>query len=270
LEEQRAAGIGAWLGLEPRDTPLRWSLPLARHLCAPGGVLFGGALLAAAVAAAEAATAPRRAALAHAALLRAPRLGELVDLEVEVRAAGRRIAQAAVRARCGHDEVAVAQLALVESTASGSIQHWGAAPEVPAPEACSERDYRDPDPESINGALDVRLARGRRREALHGPSADGRCVLWARVRRPVTPSTGVLALLADHIPFGARQALGRDAGVLSLDQSLRVVSLDFTDWVLLDIQIAAVCGDLGQGRAALFSPDGALLATAAQSFRLLD
>ena len=51
----------------------------------------------------------------------------------------------------------------------------------------------------------------------------------------------------------------------SLDNTLRVVRLVPTEWVLCDIRIQALVDGYGQGVAYLWSEDGTLLATASQS-----
>ncbi len=51
----------------------------------------------------------------------------------------------------------------------------------------------------------------------------------------------------------------------SLDNTLRVVRLEPTEWVLCDIRIQALVNGYGQGVAYLWSESGSLLATASQS-----
>ena len=51
----------------------------------------------------------------------------------------------------------------------------------------------------------------------------------------------------------------------SLDNTLRVVHLEPTEWVLCDIRIQALVDGYGQGVAYLWSERGTLLATASQS-----
>ena len=61
------------------------------------------------------------------------------------------------------------------------------------------------------------------------------------------------------------QPLGRRAMSRSLDNTLRVVHLEPTEWVLCDIRIQALVDGYGQGVAYLWSEGGTLLATASQS-----
>ena len=74
-----------------------------------------------------------------------------------------------------------------------------------------------------------------------------------------------LAILGDFVPFGVGQALGLRGGGNSLDNTLRVVRLVPTDWVLLDIRVHAVDDGFGHGLVHLWAEDGTLLATASQS-----
>ena len=74
-----------------------------------------------------------------------------------------------------------------------------------------------------------------------------------------------LAVLGDFVPMGVGQALGIRGGGNSLDNTLRVVRLVPTEWVLLDIRVHAVERGFGHGLVHMFAEDGTLLATASQS-----
>ena len=62
-----------------------------------------------------------------------------------------------------------------------------------------------------------------------------------------------------------RLALGIQGGGNSLDNTLRIVKLVPTEWVLLDILIHAVERGFGHGLVHMYAEDGTLLATASQS-----
>ena len=64
---------------------------------------------------------------------------------------------------------------------------------------------------------------------------------------------------------GLASALGVNAGGNSLDNTIRIVRLVPTEWVLCDISIHAVHGGFGHGAMRLFAQDGTLMATASQS-----
>jgi acyl-CoA thioesterase len=74
-----------------------------------------------------------------------------------------------------------------------------------------------------------------------------------------------LAVLGDFVPMAVGQALGVRGGGNSLDNTLRVVQLVPTKWVLLDIRIHGVERGFGHGLVHMFAENGTLLATASQS-----
>ncbi|MEZ5177781.1 MAG: thioesterase family protein [Acidimicrobiales bacterium] len=114
--------------------------------------------------------------------------------------------------------------------------------------------------------LDVRLASARPWEAmLDNPAPDGRSALWARIPDLLEPSAAALAILGDYVPFGIGQALGAHAGGNSLDNTLRVLRIVPTEWVLLDIRVDGIDHGFGHGTVHLFAQDGTLMATASQS-----
>jgi acyl-CoA thioesterase len=114
--------------------------------------------------------------------------------------------------------------------------------------------------------MDQRLAHGRNPDELDGTHGDGRTLLWARIPELSGPIDAPgLAVLGDFVPFGVGQALGIRGGGNSLDNTLRVVDLAPTDWVLLDITVQAVERGFGHGISQMYATDGTLLATASQS-----
>ena len=61
------------------------------------------------------------------------------------------------------------------------------------------------------------------------------------------------------------QSLGIRGGGNSLDNTLRVVKVVPTEWVLVDVRAEAVTRGFGHGHLYLWSEDGTLMATASQS-----
>jgi acyl-CoA thioesterase len=97
------------------------------------------------------------------------------------------------------------------------------------------------------------------------PQPGGRSALWARIPELLDPSAAALAILGDYVPFGIGQALGAFAGGNSLDNTLRVIRIVPTEWVLLDIQVDGIANGFGHGTVRLYAQDGTLMATASQS-----
>jgi acyl-CoA thioesterase len=119
---------------------------------------------------------------------------------------------------------------------------------------------------SIMDRLDLRLASARPLDELPGEGMPhGRSALWARLPEVLEVSPASLAILGDYVPFGIGQALGARAGGNSLDNTLRVVRVVPTEWLLLDIRVHAVANGFGHGVVHLWAEDGTLAATASQS-----
>jgi acyl-CoA thioesterase-2 len=264
-----------WLGLEPTHNPVRWVLPVTPGICTGSGFLFGGCGLGAAIAALEATTG-RPVIWATAQYLAYANPPSIMDIDVTVATEGHRITQARAVGHVADTEILTVNAAL-GSRPMDVDETWGTMPSVPPPDECGKRLPRNPGTdESIMTSLDVRLADARNPDEVVGhPAPGGRSALWARVppgpsgpqsgKRVLDPSAAALAILGDYVPFGIGQALGAQAGGNSLDNTLRVVRLVPTEWVLLEIEVHGVANGFGHGLVHLWSEDGTLLATASQS-----
>jgi acyl-CoA thioesterase len=251
-----------WLGLQATDDPLRFRLPVAPRLSTGGGFLFGGAGLAAATAALEVATG-RPLVWASAQYLSYARPPSVLDIEVALAVTGHQISQARATGRVDDSDIFTVNAALGRRPfeAAGS---WAIRPDVPGPDDCPGRHLDPHHDDTIMSTIEMRLAEARQMDDLDGTPGDGRSAVWARVP-DLDISAVTLGVLGDWVPFGIGQALGARAGGNSLDNSLRVVDLVPTDWVLLDIRVHAVAHGFGHGLVHLWAEDGSLLATASQS-----
>jgi acyl-CoA thioesterase II len=255
--------IRRFLGLEETDDPTRWRLPITEGVCTPLGFLYGGAGLAAGVAAMEEATA-RPVLWATAQFLAAGYPPAVLDLQVVLGTEGGQIAQARVVGTADGTEVLVVTGAFGDRPIEAAGD-WLAAPEAPAPDECPARDHWITDPTGIITRLDMRIAEGRAVDELDGTPGSGGVKLWVRVPDLDLVDGAVLALLADYVPFGIGQALGQRAGGTSLDTTLRVVRVVPTEWLLLDVHLAAIDRGVAHGHLDMWTADGTLLATASQS-----
>ncbi len=254
----------AFLGLVPSHNPYRWSLPVSQMLCTWAGNLFGGAGLGAAIEAMEVA-ADRPVIWATAQYLSFAKVDSVLDLDVTVAVHGRATTQARVVVKKGNEEILTVNGALGRRN-SPNEGSFAVRPDVPPPADCPVRRHRFGTQNSINELIEARMAIGREMEDLDGvASIDGRSALWARLPGVATNTAAGLAILGDFVPFGIGQALGARAGGNSLDNTLRVVQLVPTEWVLLDIRIQAVHHGFGHGLVHLWAEDGTLMATASQS-----
>jgi acyl-CoA thioesterase len=78
-------------------------------------------------------------------------------------------------------------------------------------------------------------------------------------------SAATLAIFGDYVAGGLAQPLGFPVMGRSLDNTIRIVRLEPTDWVLTEIHMHALSGGFAQGTAFMWSQSGSLLATASQS-----
>ena len=255
----------AFLGLEGTHNPYRWHLTVTSGLATPGNFLFGGCGLGAAVAAMEGTTG-RPCVWATAQYLSFATVGEVTDIDVTVSVAGHQMTQARAVGHVGNREILPVNAAFGVRPLEAAGQ-WERMPvDVPPPEECPSRPTRAPVDGTVNERIDVRLARGRDWDHLDGTPGDGRTIAWARIPEVIEGvDATALGILGDYVPMAVGQALGVRGGGTSLDNTLRIVRLVPTSWVLLDIRVHAVDHGFGHGLAHMFAEDGTLLATASQS-----
>jgi acyl-CoA thioesterase len=252
-----------FFGLETTDDPLRWRLPVVRGLCSGFGSLFGGAGLGAAIEVLERVTG-RPLVCATAQFLQFANPPSVVELDVAEVVRGHSSSQARVLAHVGGDEIFTVLAALGRRSLPWEGE-WAAHPEVPTTEESEPRPIPPHQAGTIADRLEMRLADARPFEDLDGTPGDGRSALWVRIPEHLDASAATLAILGDYVPFGISQAGGRRARSNSLDNTLRMVRVHPTEWVLADIRVQAVADGFGHGVVHLWAEDGTLLATASQS-----
>lgn len=253
-----------FLGLHQSHNPYRWSMEVTGPLSTWGGFLFGGCGLGAAVAAMED-TSGRQCIWATAQYLSYARPGEVMDIDVNLAATGHQTTQARAVCHVGNREILTVNAALGHRTLQYTDQ-WETMPDVPPPLQCPLRTKHLPRSGTIEEQLEQRLAKGLQVDELDGRRGDGQVLMWTRVPEQFHRLDATfLAVLGDWVPFGVGQSFGIRAGGNSLDNTLRVVHVVPTDWVLLDIRVHAVERGFGHGLVHMFAEDGTLLATASQS-----
>src|SRR3954468_640053 len=254
----------AFLGLEATHNPFRWLLPVERHLCTSGAFLFGGCGLAAAIGALEG-TSGRSLVWATGQYLSFAKPGEVLDIDVTIAVEGHQITQARAGGRAGNREIIPVNAALGERPGWPRGQ-FETAPAVEPPADVREHVHRRSGDGWINDQLEQRLVKGRGVDDRDGTLGNRQALMGARIPDVIegiaAPS---LAILGDFVPMGIGMSLGIEGGGTSLDNTLRVVSLAPTEWVLLDIRTQGVDRGFGHGLVHMFSENGTLLATASQS-----
>ena len=97
-------------------------------------------------------------------------------------------------------------------------------------------------------------------------NTGGRAAFWLRIPGGArVPDAADLALVGDTVPAAFASATGKPISGNSLDNTIRVGTLVWTEWVLVDVQVHALVDGYGHGIAHLWAEDGTLLGTASQS-----
>lgn len=259
----------SFLDLKPTHNPHRWYLPVEPPLCVgiPGRqFLYGGAGLAASIRALEGTTG-RNTIWATAQYLDYARPGSIVDLDVLVPVSGRYTTQARVVGHVRDKEIFTVNAALGARPSTLSHQ-WARVPSVPSPEDSQPLDVNwERHPDDLFSYLDIRVVKGRYGiiDPTGDVSEDGNVVLWVRTLKGQPIDSAMLAMIADFVPSGLGNAIGRRVMANSLDNTIRFRCVVPTEWVLCDIRIHGVHGGFAHGRMHQFSEDGTLMATASQS-----
>ena len=254
----------AFLGLQQTHNPYRWHLPVDLRLCTGGNFLYGGSALGAAISAMEGTTG-RNVIWTTAQYLSYARPGEVMDIDVYVPVAGNAITQARVIGHVGEREIITVNAALGDRDFDFSGQ-FVTAPEAGRPDEYEPWKHRHIVPGTIHDFMEERVVKSRSESELDGTPGDGQTVLWARLPNVIEGvDAASLGVLGDFVPRGIGQALGIRGGGNSLDNTLRVMNLVPTTWVLLDIHVQGVARGFGHGLVHMFAEDGTLMATASQS-----
>ncbi|MGC8510737.1 MAG: acyl-CoA thioesterase [Acidimicrobiales bacterium] len=251
-----------FLGLERRDERT-WRLTVTDRLITPGQFLFGGCGLAAGLVALEGASGRPTVWATAQYLSYAPRGAEVV-VTTDLAVTGGHVSQARAVATVDSREILTINAALGTGTLSTPAP-WTTMPDVPDPEECPPRLMPRGLGTSIFEHVESRVALGRTFADLDGTSGDPHSAIWARVPGHFDPSAATLAIFGDYVSGGVSQPLGRRTMGRSLDNTIRIATLEPTEWVLCDIHMHALAGGFAQGTAFLWSRSGTLLATASQS-----
>jgi acyl-CoA thioesterase len=253
--------------LRPTHNPHRWYMPLTDAVCVgpPGKMfMFGGVGLGSAVAAMER-TCQRPVVWATAQYLSYANPPSVVDLDVWTPVSGKYNTQARVVGHVDDREIFTVNAALGERPSDLSRQ-WVEMPDAPKPQDCEPAEHWRGSGRGLHSRIEVRVAKGRYGMDRNGQAEpDGRSLLWIRPREGFVVDAPMLAIMADFVPSGVGNALGKNAGGNSLDNTIRIRRIVPTEWVLCDIRIHGVHGGFAHGDMHLFAEDGELMAMASQS-----
>lgn len=254
----------SFLGLNRVGDTSRFEMPVDIRISTGGLFLFGGAGLGACISALETVS-QRNLVWATAQYLSFAKTNEVVTIDVNLAVNGPQISQGRAVARVGDREILTVNAALGDRNFESSGQ-FAKMPNVPEPEKTPNRQHRHDLSGTIHDSLQQRVVKGRTMEQLDGSLSDGNVVMWAHIPAMIEDvDATALGILGDFVPMAVGQALGIAAGGNSLDNTIRIVKLVPTKWVLLDIYIDAIDRGFGHGRVNMFAQDGTLMATASQS-----
>jgi acyl-CoA thioesterase len=246
-----------------RQSENTWRFEVTERLITPGKFLFGGCGLASSLVALEEASGrPTVWATAHY-LSYAP-LGAEVTVTTDLVVLGGHVTQARATTWCEGREVLTVNAALGTGELTAP-DPWVRMADVPVPEDCPPRIMPKRFDNSIFNHVETRIALGRSFADVDGTPGSPISALWARVPGHFEPSAATLAIFGDYVAGGATQPLGKHTMGRSLDNTIRIATLEPTEWVLCEIHMHALSGGFGQGTAFLWSRTGTLLATASQS-----
>jgi acyl-CoA thioesterase len=253
------------LDLQPTEDPHGFRLFARNELCTPFGFLYGGSGIAASIEAAEQATS-RPLQWITTQFIGSPVPGDVVDLAVTMPAHGRATTQAQVVGTVDGTPVFTSLCAHTERP-SGDATAFLQMPTMPSPEEC--RSMAEPFAAELAGTffdhLERRLAAGRIAiDAIDHPQ-DGPLAMWCRIPGHAIGSPATQAFVADIIPLAVCAALGVMPGGTSIDNTLRVIDPDPSEWVLLDIIAEGYHRSIGHGSLRIWSQDGRLLGVAQQT-----
>lgn len=254
--------MGDFLGLQATDDPHRWLLPITDGITGGRGALYGGCGLAAAAEAAERATG-KPLTWAACQFVGGAMVPQVMEIEVQVLAAGRRVSQGLVTGRVD-GEVMIAALVALGTREFEARGQWGPLPlAVPPPEQCPGRKMREDRRGGLRLRIEERVATGEADGTL--VAVDGRSFVWVTIPGGVPASASALALLADDVSAGVAATFGEDLRARSIDNSIRIIQPKACPWVLADVQVDGAADGLAHGSVRMWTPDGHLLAVAGQS-----
>ena len=191
---------------------------------------------------------------------------DVVELQVVIRAHGRATSQVEVVGTVGGRPVFTSLCAHTRRPAGDRAQFVD-MPDVAAPHDTDPASdpFADTPAGAFVDAMERRWATSR--ADARGPEASvrGRVTLWCRIRGDVIGSPATQAFVSDIVPLAVCSALGVPATGTSLDNTVRIIDTDPSDWVLLDMYPDGFHRATGHGSLRLWSEDGRLMGTAQQS-----
>ncbi len=259
--------IGDFLHLDMSESGQGARLSADYDVCNALGFLYGGVSLASGIEVLQALT-ERPLILASCQFNNFAKAGSELELIAEESVRGRNVCHANLNAFVD-GEPAFKVLGTFGQRDVDTQTQWIDMPQLDAPEDCpsfggGKNAQGKP---SIDRRIEYRVARGSLRK---DKQVEGQMALWTRVPELDEVSASSIALVADYLPVGAGSMLKRPAGGNSLDNSLRILRIEQSEWLLCDCEVKGVQNGFGHATMNIWSQSGALLAVASQSFIFRD
>ncbi len=260
--------IKTWLDIRATHNPNRWVLPVAPEVCSGLGTLFGGCGIGAAIVAMEG-TAQRPVVWATAQYLGFAPMDTMLDIDVELVVEGRSTTQARATGHLGGREIITVNAALGTRDFPPEAQFSTMPDVVPAAEsAARELSYSKG---KMRFRMEQRWAQLRDQSQapkdgrVPGLIGEGRMGMWVKVNDVDQPAAATLGVVGDFVPMAIRLVMNQPISSNSLDNTLRVLRVEPTEWYLLDVQVQGLASGVGHGSVHIYSEAGTLLAIGSQS-----
>jgi len=192
--------------------------------------------------------------------LSAPRAESNATLSVAITRTGRSISQANA-AITVDGQLSAIVFGTLGSRNSDHDRQWQHSINAVPPEDCQRLPFIREDKNDLHTHLDVRQVKKR------DQTSKGSFAFWVRSPTNISNATAApfLALIADYLPEAIHGSIGKPAGAVSLDNQLRILSRELTEWTLCEIKLAGIADGVSHGRMDLYNQSGELLAIGEQS-----
>ncbi len=232
------------------------------RLCTPVDFLYGGSSLGAAVEAFEM-NSNRPLVWASSQFISYAKPDDVLDLVIDEPSNGRNFTQARLTARVGEQEIfsVSATLGAREIEEQGQ---WAEFPEVLPVESCGEHKLPLPDFGEKQHIHNQQEYLSPFNDTLKRP--DNKHLVWVKVKNADHDQASILSFIADLATASGNYVLKKRVGGNSLDNTIRVVKLVPTEWVLFEAEVHGIQNGIATTTTKLWSQDKQLMAVASQSF----
>lgn len=259
---------------DPRDSKFAKSklteFTITPNLCSPRLSLYGGVGLAVAIESLEA-ECERPVVMATTQFIGQSHPDQTLKITNEIGKSGNNFTQASSRCTVDDNLILATQASL--GLPRGEMNHqWNnVLADVPKPGDCDVTLAGLHAENSILSRFEVRPIDGPRpfmQMERSGQILAGnpRSRFWARIPECSEINAASLSVLADIAPSVTTSHMGAFVGGSSLDNTIRMVQLVPSDWILCEVELHSLVQGIGHTTQRMWSQSGELLAVATQSF----